>query len=347
MNTNRLQHIWSEKFWNECAEWIENKYFNLLPQNLKNIPNKSPLEPTNHRIEKFVRELCHKTGRGAYHIGLTSSDLEDNIRTIRIVESYNHISKKLESLTESLAKMLTNKVIRAYTHLLPAGQTTLTNRFAHLLEYQKNIPDPVIHFKGIGGSVGRKHVQKHLKIDVVGFFPPEYAKTQTYCSQTGNHLSEIEITRWISEQTVFLTKLANDLRMMVVFNQIKITEKDVASTALVQKPRPNPWRLERVVGMSNEIFNKFPTVCRAAADCMLERTLTNQSVLNYALKELFLLIESMIRDINEFLQNCEFIVEEEENDPEIELADLMTEKRIDRRAAYKIINNKHKNLWKI
>lgn len=304
--------IWSREEWERIATRIELGYWNILKEKIPNVPPPKTFTNTEHRIEQFVRELSDSMGIGNLHVGLTSSDLCDNIRVDRIKRNTLTISKRLSSYYTLLSGFLTNTKLVAYTHLLPAGKTTIGERILPILEAHKQNPYPTIIYRGIKGSLGLNHIQHKLGIsdtslrklmrEIFG----DDIHIQNTSHQTGNHLTEFNVAVWLAWETALLTKMANDFRMMFALGQAMHTHKDIGSTAIAGK-RPNPWRFERVSGMSDIIYDLPAKVSRVAANCLLERTLTNQSTLNYVFKESFLLMDKLISDMETALLRTEVV----------------------------------------
>jgi adenylosuccinate lyase len=156
--SNRLKSVWSQKFWDEEAERIELAYWELIEDRVPNARPPKKLRPTEHRIEVFVRQLSRKHKLGNLHVGLTSSDLEDNIRAKRLEESCFILDEMLAwtFIAISPIEWGAPKLI-AYTHLMPAGVTDYYHRVAPTLFAQISVPK--ITYKGIGGAIGDSKIQ--------------------------------------------------------------------------------------------------------------------------------------------------------------------------------------------
>ena len=306
----KLTLIWSEEFWMQEAERIEMAYWSLA--GLPNVQAPDDDTPTEHRLERFVRDLSRWTNIGNLHVGLTSSDLEDNIRIKRLEESLQVIGY-LRGVFNSVVDLKTiegDKVLIAYTHLMPAGVTRLSSRLKSI--QKSNYSRPIV-YKGIGGALGDFKIQNMLGLDrqtVNGaIFPGKVC--QVTSTQTVDHLTELSVANTIIEDTIFLAKTANDIRQMFSVGQATHIQKDVGSTAIPGK-KPNPWRYERVSGMAEMLYDLHARVARIASSCLLERTLTNQSVLNALFKEAFMVLAGMYEDMIDALRITHFIDQKEE-----------------------------------
>jgi adenylosuccinate lyase len=305
-NKEKIEHIWSESFWLAEASRIELEYYDLIKVKLPKAKSCPAYGPSEHRIEDFVRKLSSTLEIPNLHVGLTSSDLEDNIR-IKRLESSLDVVRSL--LSDFVARYLGSRArfevlpLIAYTHLMPAGTTNLWNRLAPTLHALKSclihIEDGrLIQYRGIRGALGDGHIQKKLglPLGVINsrIFPGK--DLQTCSSQTVDHMSDMDVAQGIVRIASLLAKFSNDIRMMFALGQAKHVHQDIGSTAIAAKA-PNPWRYERVSGMAEQLYDTDAKVARVAANCLLERTLTNQSVLNDVFQHAFIVLVGMLEDL--------------------------------------------------
>lgn len=309
-----IEKIWSEKYWEKEAERIELKYWEIIKHKIPNVSPPKELEKTEHRIETFVRSLSRKHRIGNLHVGLTSSDLEDNIRIKRIEECMVMVQSDLGEVYKTIYKITPSKnTLIAYTHLLPASITTFLDRFKPTIVAHVDAKPPIIRHKGIGGAIGdgQAIIQMGIDIKMVNeiIFPDKIM--QSFSSQTVNHLTEYNVASWLCFQASLMAKIANDFRQMFAFGQARHTQQDIGSTAIAGK-KPNPWQFERVSGRANLLYELPGRIAKITADCLLERTLTNQSVLNYSFRESFLIFADMIQCLKEAIEKTEIIDQTEE-----------------------------------
>jgi len=345
---SNLSKIWSNEFWVETATDIELRYWALIKDKIPrgNFPKKEPI-PTEHRIEDFVRRLSKEKNLPNLHVGLTSSDLEDNVRAKRLELSVDYIADSLRAIISWGGQSSIGQddhQIMAYTHLLPAGQTNIYDRFAptiDLLQHYRGCR-PTPRYRGIRGALGNRHIQYSLCLSdeqLNSIFPGK--EQQKYSHQASDHQSDYEVACWIVGVGMTITKLANDIRQMFALQQAHYKKDDVGSTALAHKA-PNPWRFERVSGMFTSIVNLPAIVATASASCLLERTLTDQSVLNSEFERSFTVLEGMIFDFIDGMKGLVF--EERRGIPcptsEIELLDLVKQGK-GRLEAHQILNHKY------
>lgn len=339
----RLNEIWSNIYWEKEAELIELAYWELIKYRVPNVSPPKEERKTEHKIEAFIRKLSRKHGIGNLHVGLTSSDLEDNIRIKRLADSVNVLSDYLDRVFDNFSLTGDQQLI-AYTHLLPAGVTNLRHRFfPYRLEL---LPFPIIKYKGIGGALGDSAIQNKLgleKSDIDGrVFPGQLV--QWTSSQTVDHTTEFQVACWLTFNASLLAKVANDFRQMFAFGQARHIQKDIGSTAIPGKA-PNPWRFERVSGRAEAIYPLPGQIARVASECLLERTLTNQSILDYLLKQAFYVLLDMAKTLEEALDKTEVIDQSEECKKSIyhseeEMLKLIL-KGVPREEAHRKINERH------
>lgn len=312
---NNLDRIWSEEYWHEEATRIEIAYYNLIKDKIPagSFPTQE-VPPTEHRIEEFVRNLSMNLGIPNLHVGLTSSDLEDNIRIKRLEDSVTELSKRARqvmSTFENISLNANNDLIMAYTHLMPAGKTTVYYRFAPTLDVINQYLNftPVFIYRGIQGAIGDRNIQQLLGLtgeQLNSVFGDKIQ--QRFSHQASDHYTDYQVACWIVGLTSAFVKLANDIRMMFALGQLCYEKDDIGSTALAHKA-PNPWRFERIAGMFTSIINLPATIATASANCLLERTLTDQSVLSIEFGRSFVTAMGIINDFEDGLNGLKIIQE--------------------------------------
>ena len=345
-----LEQIWSDIFWFEQAEAIELQYADLLNSHgVPKIPCPELPERTEHRIESFVRSVSHLNNRGEMHTGLTSSDLEENVRIYRLEMSWMVLNNLLNNFWSRFSEWyISNDInLKAYTHLMEAGEIGLMQRFRVLKNTYGMIIRPYIMYRGIHGSLGTRHVQKALGISNEELDRLEWFRGKTiqpFASQSSNHITDLDVANWLVAQTAVLAKLANDLRQMFAKGEVYNSHKDIASTAIAQKKHPNPWRWERMSGMAEKIYHLPSIVARTLSSTLLERTLTDQSVLNDVFKDAIFTLNGLIEDATIGLSTLAINKDKEVKiymlNPEIELAELV-KKGVPRIDAYKQVNKEY------
>lgn len=347
---HELKYIWSQAFWEKEATRIEMAYWELIKDRIphgKEYKGNPPV--TEHRIEKFVRKLSKKKKIPNLHVGLTSSDLEDNIRIERLRKSRMYISKLLLEVMHELCKKIggPNKystTITAFTHLMPAGKILPFRRFEQTKENLVTLCDDGygrLRKKGIGGALGDMRVQEDMGItaeDIGKIFPNDEIEKSPL--QASDKRSDYDVATWILAVGSYIGKIAGDIRMMFALGQARYDKKDIGSTALAHKS-PNPWRWERISGMLTSLLNLPGVVAMAIANCHLERTLTDQSVLNAEMFRGFTTLEMMLEDAISGLNGVEIIYAKKKVvDSEDELLHLI-KKGMGRLTAHLKINAKY------
>lgn len=365
MKPSTIQEIWGEEYWFNLAADLEIKYSELLSQ--KGMPlgkiTKEYDTLTEHRIERFIRMVSILEQNGNMHIGLTSSDLEDNIRIIRLVNSWQIINKKLGEfvyLTKRIISMV-DGYQDAYTHLKKTRSILLSRRYNYMISALNQLFDDGsfgkrVLLKGLGGSIGDAKIQSEIGIEPteLGVLSSDWAyehtgvsiNQQDFCSQTVSHVSELYIAFLLSGIGMILSKWCNDIRQMIAFGQASITIKDIASTAIVDKMEPNPWKFEKASTLFTNMFVLPNQISHIGANCLLERTLTNQSNLNLLFERAFSDLLQALDLLTEGMQDIKFIVSTEDNfkkSGEYKLLKLVKSGRHNRLQAYKKLN-KNTNL---
>jgi adenylosuccinate lyase len=160
--------------------------------------------------------------------------------------------------------------------------------------------------KGIAGAIGDHSIQQRVDLDddktnEYIFNTSLKKQTQQHTHQTGDHVYEFEVASWITLNAALYCKIANDFRQMYAFGQAIPKQEDIGSTAIPGKA-PNPWRFEKTAGLSKLLFCLPGQVADILADCLLERTLTNQAALNQLFSRAFADLLKVCQTLDEAIQ---------------------------------------------
>lgn len=278
----KIADIWSPLVWDSLAAQIEDTVYHTVKPHLPRVSWKGEeAVPTDHRIEEFVRKLSKSKKNPHLHVGLTSSDLEDNIRFARIMECVRILEEKRKKFAKVFDKFLQkygNQSIVGRTHLIPTRNITLAKRFLPAFDRIQCCRVPSLHGKGIGGSLGDNFALRYLGAEIPKLFPEE----QKHKNQTSDMLAELHFSMWMAELAAYLHQMAFNLRWMVGAGEATMQEKKVGSSAFAFK-KTNPFRLERVCSLARLIPNLVTVVWDDISENLLERTLDNQSNLRISL----------------------------------------------------------------
>lgn len=293
-----LKDKWSKENWMEHAEKIEE--FVLKHTNLEVLTSDFIPHGTEHRIEGAVRKIAHKLQDQRVHVGLTSSDLEDNIRIKTLNLCGFDISKTKRDFLKLFKTFILNNTEIACvgrTHLLPTQITTVGYRFAPAWESLASLEEPQARLKGLGGSVGHGYILHKLDIPLNASSIP----SQITSNQTSNMLYESDFVFWCAKQASILSQVALNFRLMFMIGEAVQNYDEIGSSAVAGKA-PNPFRWERVCGRARELVALTPVFLENIASNGLERTLDNQTNLHEICERVCVLIEQMYTDTTEALK---------------------------------------------
>lgn len=288
----QIRNVWSVDAYKLLATDIELAMLDLLkkspdyPSKIK--PRQFIPAPTSHRIEQLVREMSLEYDEPMLHVGLTSSDIDDNIRAEQIRVSAEIIRDELGDLINGLEKWINElgeDEIIGRTHLLPARVIKASHRFLPVLEALKSLDEKIhVEYKGIGGAVGDNYVlnsfgvSNHTADQALADVLQHPISAQSQKNQTSNMRTEANFIAWCGIVASYLSQLAYNLRLSIAFGDLIMRGEKIGSSAMPHKTE-NPWRLEKICGLSRRVYQSAPIIMETIANNGLERTLDNQSIL--------------------------------------------------------------------
>lgn len=308
-----IKEIWS-------IEQHDQRVFNILEKwqrgldlgkKVKRAPFGENSTESEHKTEALIRKFCKKVDNQNANVGLTSSDMEENERTMAIEETLGYLHGRINNELIPLVRtaftgMDADRVVMGYTHLMKARPIKAKHRADYHVYQFTVIEPPRIIYRGIKGSTGDgKYCDSvcHTNNVNASLFK---AQIETTASQTSTHVTDIEFAVWLASITAAMMKTAGSLRMLISMGKIRTTNNDVGSTAMAHKA-PNPWRFEKVCGMGGLVLSLPQVAFRAVADCWLERTLTDQSVLRYEMERMSVLVDDLITLMVDGIKRIEVI----------------------------------------
>lgn len=274
-----LHEIWSEENYLALATEIE-KHVHAQVRDLLPRMDKTVYSPTDHRIENTVRKIAAQEGLMGLHLGLTSSDIEDNVRLMQLKQTIELVDVYRFQVLEKLSEFIYNhkdEVVVGRTHLIPAQFTTLGYRFMPAFEMLVYAHAPSVMFKGIGGVVGNGALLGYMGANRIR--NPWGEPEQDTSNQTSCFIPELSFAYWINKLSAVLSQYAYNVRLMFSYNQLTVNYHGVGSSAVAAK-RPNPYKWERVCGRAKATGGLIPVITANIATNGLERTLDNQTNLH-------------------------------------------------------------------
>ncbi|TAL48265.1 adenylosuccinate lyase [archaeon] len=322
---------WRE-MWCKLAE-TQAEYELVSQQELADIKSKSGSEYVDlkraHEIEDEikhdlmaeVRTYAEQTpiGGGKIHLGATSMDIEDNYDALRMKRATGVILDRLANCLNSTKRVIetyqTYPVI-AWTHLQPAGVTTVGYRFAtYAQDLITNIENlefvySKIKGKGMKGIVGTSSSYK--KLLETKATPKEFEERvmkklgiEAYpvATQTYPRLQDYNVLSTLAGIAVTTNKFATDLRFLMspVIGEMAepIGKSQVGSSAAPWKQ--NPKSSERICALARYSMSLPQIAASNASLSILERTLDDSANRRIIIPEGFLVIDEILNSYRQIL----------------------------------------------
>ena len=266
---------------------------------------------THHRTIERLKRFVGETSLANAHFGLTSSDVEDNVRRSMLSFSLRGLTSKLKKLVESQSLTPYESMLEqpAFTHWQEAGQISILSRIQSswmpLSIESNNIP--IMHGKMMAGAIGDYSALKMLathtghgtkEINSQMQFPWNdfllASPWNSYPIQSSDHFDELDAIHWIVKVSSQLHKIALDIRFLashkwIVFDQPK---NYIGSSSI--KNKSNPYALEKICSISRSIMHSHHQVASVLAHNGCERTLDTSWQLKTTLSESVIKLDKIL-----------------------------------------------------
>ncbi|MHA2245932.1 MAG: adenylosuccinate lyase [Candidatus Hodarchaeales archaeon] len=251
-------------------------------------------------------EACPKYGQ-YIHLGATSSDIQDTVTALQLKRAKSTLLKHIDDVLLILIQFIKNYrdlVCIGRTHGKHAIPITYGFKFANFLSElfiaKENLVNANIYGK-LSGAVGtyaaygtneiEKKVMQRLGLESL------LITTQVVPRLVYFHLIAV-----VLEVTGVLDRLARELRNLqrTEINEIceAFGQKQVGSSTMPQKK--NPWRLERICGISRYLRSLLPSVLENVS-LEHERDMTNSSNERIIFPQLFTLTDFLLIEMKKIL----------------------------------------------
>lgn len=319
------EKIWSDdsfqkisfQFWRSHLEWLGMlgwaDAMMTVPREELNLPNF-----TKHRIVSGLLKFVEDTRLVNAHTGLTSSDVEDNVRRCQLGISTRILSMRLDLFINSLHKKWDKSGDQlGYTHWQPAFKIHGFRRVRSWTEPIRIIniwnKQSGIWGKKLGGAVGDNStlliLLDHLGLqdsinsavnqdgfpwDCFGLVSPR----NKYPIQSADYVDEQFIINWISVVASQIYKIAADMRFLCSQGSISVKKIDsyVGSSSIPRKN--NPIELEKICSMSRTLMGSQRNINDVIAHNGMERTLDTSWQLKNTLKDSTILLDKIINQFH-------------------------------------------------
>ena len=318
----------SFSFWKHHLRWLSDEIDWKEAESRKSMS--FPLQPTHHRIVDRLRRFVEGTGFVNAHFGLTSSDIEDNVRRTQLQHAWTRCRHLLHLFCDNLRRLGSSieqdVKTNAYTHWQLAGVVPLHHRIyawitplENMLPHTDNDEQCRISGKLMAGPVGDfSDVQQLLA------YTKSYSKRNTYIEivhsqlnhfpwffyglvqpwnirpiQSSDHFDEEKAIAWITRATAHLSKIALDWRFLHSHGEMEPIQPEgyVGSSSIPSKSNPFKW--EKACSIARVIMPAHRGLLDVIANNGCERTLDTSWQIRKTLEQTTLDFERLLTTLME------------------------------------------------
>lgn len=294
-----LDEVWSDIsfarlakcFWFEHLSWLRNLgWDDALLISWPDFIHRQTRVSTQHRTIDLLFEFVEESGLVNAHTGLTSSDIEDNVRKTQLMISINSLGYRLNTLILSLRGQWSGQPMQpGFTHWQPAFAVSAEKRVMSWTApldmingdngiWGKKFGGPVGDNSGIlalfsslslGSSMGELQLQELFPWESFLLHPPR----NLHPIQSSDHIEEAFLINWISVVAAQLHKIAADMRFLCSKDVLRVSQSKgyIGSSSIPKKN--NPIRLEKICSMCRHLMARPRDVLDVLAHNGMERTL--------------------------------------------------------------------------
>lgn len=329
-----VRRVWSEDteialfnyFWSKHLSWLSDRVGWKHAYAMFSVDDAELDKDRHHRTINRLIEFVHRTGFGNAHFGLTSSDVEDNVRRCQLAISGHVIDHHLQQLVAYFFDRFGEAEVLqpAFTHWQPAGDIKLGSRISSWFQPLKieSLNLPPIHGKCMGGAVGDKRVMLSLgngdpsiAIDEIvnqNCFPwrdfQMSAPWNTSPIQSSDHVDELDMVNWFAKIAALIYKVAADMRFLASHGLIQFLQPEgyIGSSSITCKS--NPYVLEKICSKARVVMSYPPQVLAVLAHNGLERTLDTSWQMRHSLAESCYILDELLCDFLTLAPSIEFVI---------------------------------------
>ncbi len=270
---------------------------------------------------KAYAEQC-KVGGKKIHYGATSMDIEDNIDISRSLDAADIIITRLVNTLYSMRPYMENHASTpcvAWTHLQPAGYTTLGYRFANYaqdlilaLQFLEFVVDNHLKGKGMKGIVGTSSSYMELlgdteKVAGMESFVMSRLGIEAFPVTTQVYPRIIDYTQFsaLSALAAAAHKFALDLRLLsspVLGEMYKVPSPEKVGSSAAPWKVFNPTEAERINSLARYVSAMPAIAWTNAANNMLERTLDDSANRRIIMAESYLASDQIMIEYDKILR---------------------------------------------
>lgn len=310
-HASNVKRLWTDKYvrdrafalWTAHLQWLGRCGFHRAHD-----VDTNPTIPANtgHEIVDLLAEYIAETGKVNAHLGLTSSDVIDNVRLMQVDASLAEIRAGVTRFNTEIQVRLASPEAAwttGFTHWQPAAPVTWAKRVLAWTEPLDVLlaSGPEIHAKAFGGPVGDA-ASLRLVLDAASLTVTPDAMEQNpfdwsifglsapqnrFPIQSSDHLDEMAAVNWACAVAAQLHKIALDLRFLASRGTIKIGRRSGHAGSSSMPHKTNPFKWEKVCSICRSLSTTQAELWAVTAHNSLERTLDGSWQIKHALERCF------------------------------------------------------------
>ncbi len=252
-------------------------------------------------LERELRRVGYKS-YNMVHFGLTSSDVVDTTLSTLYRDSFDFISHRLRKLISSSIE--DNIIVPARTHGADTGiRISLWTRFGRIMDElveEKKAIDSLKFYGKMSGPVGLADGFNDHKTCEVAALSRLGLEAHPGSTQVIPRQVYAEYHFRMAVVGKVLSRLANCIRLSLIAGEISFKKNDSEIGSSSMPHKVNPWRLERVIGMSR-MLDSHVMVALDNIDLWLERDISHSCSERSNPRDGFNLLARMITDLKDEL----------------------------------------------
>lgn len=298
LKTYDMSQLWTDQaeeslffdFWHAHSIWLADMGWKDARK--VDFGAKLPLAGSKHRTVDRLRRFIASTGLVNAHMGLTSSDVEDNVRIAMMNRAVEIIKGEIRKIKWPADPRQVTKPIPAFTHWQVAGTVGYSFKMAAMFAPLEILlsGSPIATAKHLGGPCGDnrelKYLVEHAKLKWVSFPFAYFGLTPPINDspiQSSDYLYETDFFNWIATVAASLHKICADYRFYIsqgIFSE-EHSEGYRGSSSIIRKS--NPYLLEKVCSITRHLSGVSSEIWSIMAHNGCERTLDSSWQLRHLL----------------------------------------------------------------
>ncbi len=299
-----IDRIWGDNFiritsyaiWHAHLDWLYSLGWKRAKE-YKSQTKEMKLTSTGHEVVDLLSDFVSETGLVNAHIGLTSSDIIDNVRLIQVQQSLTQFEKPIHDLVRKLTQCFNYSMnTPGFTHWQVAAPIEWQFRLGAWIQPIQflAIRTPYLAAKKFGGPVGDNRSFRNLiNPTIIEDNPFDWNQfnlmqpQNSFPLQSSDYQCEMIAVNWVCALMAQVHKIATDLRFLASHGLVKINRPAGHAGSSSMPHKTNPYKWEKVCGIARSISSTAHEVWTVAAHNGLERTLDGSWQLKTALRRCF------------------------------------------------------------